>query len=99
MPQYSSVTAGATLKSAAGQLGKDLRARFGDEEVFAETEKIMAKKQLGLFTFLLLIAGTMAEAQQPVKVYKIGLLLGVGLLPSSSSDPSISTGIARVRLP
>ena len=43
----------------------------------------MAKKQLGLFTFLFLIAGTMAEAQQPVKVYKIGLLFCFGLLPSS----------------
>ena len=44
----------------------------------------MGKKQLGLFTFLFLIAGTFAEAQQPVKVYKIGLLLGFGgLLPSS----------------
>ena len=43
----------------------------------------MGKKQLGLFTFLFLIAGTMAEAQQPVKVYKIGLLLCFGLLPSS----------------
>ncbi len=43
----------------------------------------MGKKQLGLFTFLLLIAGTMAEAQQPVKVYKIGLLFCFGLLPSS----------------
>ena len=46
----------------------------------------MGKKQLGLFTFLFLIAGTMAEAQQPVKVYKIGLLLGFGLLPSSSIE-------------
>jgi putative tryptophan/tyrosine transport system substrate-binding protein len=44
----------------------------------------MNKKQFGLFTLLFLIAGTMAEAQQPVKVYKIGLLLGFGgLLPSS----------------
>ena len=44
----------------------------------------MGKQQLGLFTFLLLIAGTIAEAQQPVKVYKIGLLLSFGgLLPSS----------------
>ena len=46
----------------------------------------MGKKQLGLFTLLFLIAGTMAEAQQPVKVYKIGLLLGFGLLPSSSIE-------------
>ena len=43
----------------------------------------MGKKQLGLFTFLFLIAGPMAEAQQPVKVYKIGLLFCFGLLPSS----------------
>jgi hypothetical protein len=58
----------------------------------------MGKRQLGLFTFLFLIAGTFAEAQQPVKVYKIGLLLGFGgLLPFEYR--SISTGIARVRLP
>jgi putative ABC transport system substrate-binding protein len=44
----------------------------------------MGKKHLALFMFLFLIAGTMAEAQQPVKVYKIGLLLGFGgLFPSS----------------
>ena len=44
----------------------------------------MGKQRLGLFTFLFLIAGTMVEAQQPVKVYKIGLLLSFGgLLPSS----------------
>jgi putative ABC transport system substrate-binding protein len=44
----------------------------------------MGKKQLGLFTLLFLIAGTFAEAQQPVKVYKVGLLLGFGgILPSS----------------
>jgi putative ABC transport system substrate-binding protein len=43
----------------------------------------MNKKQFGLFTLLFLIAGTMAEAQQPVKVYKIGLLVYFRLLPSS----------------
>ena len=77
--------------------GKNLRARFGDEAVFAVTEKIMGKKQLGLFTFLFLIAGTLAEAQQP----------GESLQDRSSIEfrsfaleyRSISTGIARVRLP
>ena len=44
----------------------------------------MGKKQLGLFTLLFLIASTIADAQQPVKVHKIGLLLSFsGLLPSS----------------
>ena len=57
----------------------------------------MNKKQFGLFTLLFLIAGTMAEAQQPVKVYKIGLLLGFGAF--AFEYRSISTGIARVRLP
>src|SRR5262245_47301975 len=48
------------------------------------TEKTMNKKQFGLFTLLFLIACTFAEAQQPAKVYKLGLLLGFGgVLPSS----------------
>ena len=53
----------------------------------------MNKKLLGLFTLLFLIAGTFAEAQQPVKVYKIGLLLGFGLLPSSSSIEAFRQGL------
>ena len=57
----------------------------------------MNKKLLGRFTLLFLIAGTFAEAQQPVKVNKIGLLLGFGLCLFLEYR-SISTGIARVRL-
>jgi ABC-type uncharacterized transport system substrate-binding protein len=53
----------------------------------------MGNKQLGLFTLLFLIAGTFAEAQQPVKVNKIGLLLGFGLLPSSSSIEAFRQGL------
>jgi putative tryptophan/tyrosine transport system substrate-binding protein len=56
------------------------------------TEKIMGKKQFGLFTFLFLIAGKLAEAQQRVKVYKIGLLLR-HLLPSSSSIEAFRQGL------
>jgi ABC-type uncharacterized transport system substrate-binding protein len=53
----------------------------------------MKKKLLGLFTLFFLIAGTFAEAQQPAKVYKIGLLLGFGLLPSSSSIEAFRQGL------
>ena len=53
----------------------------------------MNKKQFGLFTLLFLIAGTFAEAQQPVKVNKIGLLLGFGLLPSPSSIEAFRQGL------
>jgi putative ABC transport system substrate-binding protein len=47
----------------------------------------MNKKLFCLPPFLFLIAGTFAEAQQPAKVYRIGLLTWVAPPPPSSSTP------------
>jgi len=47
----------------------------------------MNKKLLWLLTLLILAAGTFAKAQQPVKVYRIGLLTWEAPSPSSSPTP------------
>ena len=46
-----------------------------------------------LLTTVLLTSASPAEAQQPVKVHKIGLLLGGGLLPSSSNIEAFRQGL------
>jgi hypothetical protein len=52
------------------------------------------KKLVGLALAGLLFAPCFsAEAQQPVKVHRIGLLLGGGLLPSSSNIEAFRQGL------
>jgi putative tryptophan/tyrosine transport system substrate-binding protein len=55
----------------------------------------MNKRLVWPLTLLFLATGTFAEAQQPMKVHKIGLLLGGGLLPSSSNIEAFRQGLRK----